>query len=91
MKTTKTAALVTKVKAGKAAGTHKLISHGSMFLSYRSKFRDLGNTILAVGVKNELRSKIPLTNSCSLDAHYIEISHISSSGKNHLACLDQHS
>lgn len=84
----KTAALVTKVKAGKAAGTQKLLSHGSIFLS---KFRDLGNTILAVGVKNELRSKILLTNCCSLDAHYMEISHISSSGKNHLACLDQHS
>lgn len=56
----KTAALVTNVKAGEAAETHKLLPHGSIFLSYRSKFRDLGTIILAVGVKNELLSKIPL-------------------------------
>lgn len=51
---------MTNVKAEKAAETHKLLSHGSIFLPFRSKFRDLGNIILAVGIKNELLSKIPL-------------------------------
>jgi len=37
----RTAALVTYVKAEKAVETHKLLPHGSIFLSCRSKFRDL--------------------------------------------------
>lgn len=40
--------------------TPQLLSHGSSFLSYRSKFRNL-NIFLADGIEQELLSKIPLT------------------------------
>lgn len=40
--------------------TPQLLSHGSSFLSYRSKFRNL-NIFLADGIEQELLSKISLT------------------------------